>query len=85
MEKPKRKVLDWHNALMANCGCGRWAKTVDGMCAECHDANYNADVEFAYLERIRKLEDILRTIVEAHETSCVDWPAMRKAKELLEN
>ena len=47
---------DWHEDKMGTCGCGRWAKVLDGMCAECHDAEQQYQKEAAYLKRIRELE-----------------------------
>jgi hypothetical protein len=35
-------------------------------------------------DRIKELEKILRVILDAHNIGCVDWPAMRRAKELLD-
>ena len=33
--------------------------------------------------RVKELESVLRDILADHERSVVNWPAMRKAKELL--
>ena len=56
IEKPKRKHLDWDNANYSTCGCGRWSKISNGMCAECHDDEYNVEVEKFYVDKIKSLE-----------------------------
>jgi hypothetical protein len=55
-DKPERKNHDWHNARFDNCGCGYWARLVDGMCADCHEADYRAQVEAWYLEKLDRSE-----------------------------
>lgn len=35
------------------------------------------------INRTEALEDVLKEILQAHEMSAVDWPAMRHAKRIL--
>ena len=54
--KPKRKTLKWDDAKWDTCSCGRHKRLVEGLCAECHDAEYNSEVEAFYIDEINKLK-----------------------------
>jgi len=53
---PVRNSRDWRKATTGTCSsCGKWGAILDGQCAECHDADFEAAKEEVYQTRIREL------------------------------
>lgn len=53
---PKRKHLNWFEASVGDCDCGHHGRIISGMCADCHDAEYQQEREQVLIDRIVELQ-----------------------------
>lgn len=53
---PIRLRKDWSKAKIGHCECGHHGSIVDGLCADCHDVEYQQEREQVLIDRIIELQ-----------------------------